>query len=1253
MQGLKSDELGFLVGKPISLTDLHDELAGINGELGEIKKLLSGDNVVGIAPDSIDEIVGGFASSIASENEKKAADAPDNISAPVSRDTPNTGLLSHLDKLIASHVDGIVQAGSEDKQDSNKIQARDGMGRFVSPVRTSESVSISESRDIGKGFAFPGIQPGKETTQAGKESGPGGKESGQSGKEISQSINQNTAETLIQNITNSQVLNNANGRDSSTRESIATNHVSQDSKSTDFIADRQIIKDSTSLNSLASTETIRDSSNSKSNTSSQATKDSSSNRSSTSTVTATDSSNSKSSTNNQAVKDLNSSESTHIAKDSSNSKSSTSKQTATDSSSSVVAKTAKDSSSNHSSTSTATAKDSKSSVNNQTVKDSKSRDANGRFISNSTTTAEKISTPKSRGANGQFLPKDPDIKSGSDKDSLGTKIKNVGGKIADSISGLSAGNDQADPSVQAMGEVQAVLSPVGRGLGKLFSGNTNGVSRGQDRWYRRFFKQNTEKARADELANKKEQKLLSNIEKKESPEVSSNSGLLATLFLAFMGMLATLLLKGFQLLVSPLKFLGTFFAPLLKVLQALARAIGLKKLADRLGSPSSKAKSNKPGSTGPAGTVKPGAGKAGTAKAVMKKLPIVGALMSAGFLGKELYDIAGNDESKEVKTKQVGSAVGSTAGGIGGALGGAAAGAAVGSMVPLVGTLVGGIVGAVLGGIGGDKLGGILGDKFGDWVNDLRDSGFIDRMSRSWDVGVNAMSIMWRDFTALASAFWSGMVSGMQSAWSSMVTGVQTGWNAVSNTTQLMWQNVTSAFTTASDFIKTSWTVTTTVIGGALNTVWTSLGELASQLNEAIKAKTGIDIAKNVNDLKSTVAGWGESLKVAFSDFTVNVKNSLSSAFGDSYLGSVIGEAQGLVDTGNERLSTTKEQDANQTGVLNAFLKAGFSKNQAVALTAEVGRENGYNAKHLYGYHKDEANGAVNMGMISWQGERAKRLEAHMQKKGLIKNGKMVRSQEALDAQAEFVKQEISSGGYKATQKLFSESPNLDPEAYAKTLGKDYIKWAYGQNTLSSGKKFDWKSHDAKRRAYMKQAQAKVKDAPTPGVAPAIPFRPGYNAQTAKDAIESNKAKTGQAKGQDAAKTAPAATKTADQAVATPTAGNETAQAEQKDSNSIESLMQNFNTFDGMANVKQAVVTLLKNSADNVKIAHHAPRTKPVVPAVSVSAAPQVVDAPKVSVPLTSQASNQDSNRKVDDVSRDLSDRRIAHIVTGAYSSPN
>jgi hypothetical protein len=151
--------------------------------------------------------------------------------------------------------------------------------------------------------------------------------------------------------------------------------------------------------------------------------------------------------------------------------------------------------------------------------------------------------------------------------------------------------------------------------------------------------------------------------------------------------------------------------------------------------------------------------------------------------------------------------------------------------------------------------------------------------------------------------------------------------------------------------------------------------------------------------------------------------------------------------------------------VYQSFITAGFSENQAKALTAEAGRENDFSAKTIFGAHTDAANSAKNIGYFSWQGKRATALQAELEKKGLWKDGKAVQSQETLDTMAKFAKTEMESGQYKGIGN-FLENKNVDSETAAKQLGKGYIKWAYGQDVLSSGKAFDWRAHDSKRKGY-------------------------------------------------------------------------------------------------------------------------------------------------------------------------------------------
>ena len=165
----------------------------------------------------------------------------------------------------------------------------------------------------------------------------------------------------------------------------------------------------------------------------------------------------------------------------------------------------------------------------------------------------------------------------------------------------------------------------------------------------------------------------------------------------------------------------------------------------------------------------------------------------------------------------------------------------------------------------------------------------------------------------------------------------------------------------------------------------------------------------------------------------------------------------------------SSSQKDTMKGVYDAFINAGFSHNQAVALGAEVGRENDFNQRYIFGVHSDAANNAINLGFFSWQGSRARNLRNELTKQGLMTpEGNVVRSQESLNTMAQFARKEMY-GTYRKRIQEFLDNPNIDFEKSAEILGRRYIVWAYGQSRLRSGKAFDWRSHDAKRRGYAQQ----------------------------------------------------------------------------------------------------------------------------------------------------------------------------------------
>ena len=158
-------------------------------------------------------------------------------------------------------------------------------------------------------------------------------------------------------------------------------------------------------------------------------------------------------------------------------------------------------------------------------------------------------------------------------------------------------------------------------------------------------------------------------------------------------------------------------------------------------------------------------------------------------------------------------------------------------------------------------------------------------------------------------------------------------------------------------------------------------------------------------------------------------------------------------------------------GVYKAYRNAGLSHNQAMAITAEVGRENSFNPNTLFGTHPDPArdkNGNIirNVGMLSWnQGRDIQALNA-MRNAGVLGQ----QSQANLNAQAAFSVREMLTG-YKGKLRNFLNNPNGSPEQFAQELGRNYIVWAYGQNTIrgkGGGRvPFNWQKHDARRRNHL------------------------------------------------------------------------------------------------------------------------------------------------------------------------------------------
>ena len=209
------------------------------------------------------------------------------------------------------------------------------------------------------------------------------------------------------------------------------------------------------------------------------------------------------------------------------------------------------------------------------------------------------------------------------------------------------------------------------------------------------------------------------------------------------------------------------------------------------------------------------------------------------------------------------------------------------------------------------------------------------------------------------------------------------------------------------------------------------------------------------------------------SDFIQTNKRGNTAAPSDAYFNDIrSGKITPVIarmkssETPNQKKTATSvsvKGNMNYAQQIYASLREhGLSAQQARIMTAEIGRENSFNPDFLFGSHTDPKNGATNVGLISWQGIRAKKLIAELTAKGLYKNGKITRSKASLDEMVKYMLSEISNNpAYSKTKKEFLDNPNVAYDKGNKILGDNYIIWRQDDPKYKSG-------HD-RRDAFFKQ----------------------------------------------------------------------------------------------------------------------------------------------------------------------------------------
>ncbi|EJB8413479.1 tape measure protein [Acinetobacter baumannii] len=175
-------------------------------------------------------------------------------------------------------------------------------------------------------------------------------------------------------------------------------------------------------------------------------------------------------------------------------------------------------------------------------------------------------------------------------------------------------------------------------------------------------------------------------------------------------------------------------------------------------------------------------------------------------------------------------------------------------------------------------------------------------------------------------------------------------------------------------------------------------------------------------------------------------------------------------------LAGNNEQVRNMLRVYQAFRNAGLGDKQARVMTAQVGRENDFRNEAMFGSHKDENNGYTNTGFISWQKTRSTKLMQSLQGQGVLdKNGKIQQTQDALDAQAKFLLQEVMTNKSYSKTKSALLNDDLDYRSLEKIVGKNFIGWDYEGKKLGKAKA---SQHLAKQDSYYNQLSKILGDNP-------------------------------------------------------------------------------------------------------------------------------------------------------------------------------
>lgn len=376
---------------------------------------------------------------------------------------------------------------------------------------------------------------------------------------------------------------------------------------------------------------------------------------------------------------------------------------------------------------------------------------------------------------------------GATPDAPANKIGKLLGDIRDKISAPDlSGGEEVDPNIKAAQEIAGVaggalngVKAVGGVLGTVATPMLSGAkglfkpkpNDAPTPWFKRFFNELRGLRREESVFNRAQLRTLKEIEAKPGEGKGGGIlGMLAMLIGPLVAAIGAAFTAGFGLFkklpgMGLLAKLATGLMPAALMAKkpitqpttapgSTTKNTTTKAPVDpKTGLPVPDAAGGKP-SEPPA--KKPGAlARAGKgAMGMLKRVPLLGALLAAVGTGASVYESETSDATRAEKDKSTGKAVGGGGGAIAGMLSGGAAGAALGMMAGPIGAAIGGVVGAVAGGFFGEKAGKIVGETVGGWVTDLRNADITGMISRAWTGTTDTMRKGWDSSLSTFGGIW-------------------------------------------------------------------------------------------------------------------------------------------------------------------------------------------------------------------------------------------------------------------------------------------------------------------------------------------------------------------------------------------------------------------------------------------------------------------------------------------------------------------